>query len=148
MILPITLVMAAAAGLINIWLAVRVTQVRSKNNVWLGDGGHEPVVARTRAHTNFVEYAPFVLILVALIELARGSSLWLWLLSVAFILARLCHGLGMDPTAPKILRRIGAITTLVVLLALSIWALVIGYQAAAARPATGPVIIGVSPAAG
>ena len=143
MILPITLVMAAAAGLINIWLAVRVTQVRSKNNVWLGDGGHEPVVARTRAHTNFVEYAPFVLILIALVELARGPNLWLWGLGIAFTLARLCHALGMDPTGPKILRRIGAITTLVVLLALSGWALVIGYEGAAAKPISGPTIIGV-----
>lgn len=149
MILPVTLVIAAAAGLISIWLAVRVTQVRSKANVWLGDGGHESVVARTRAHTNFVEYAPFVLILVALIELARGSSLWLWLLGVAFVIARLCHGIGMDPTAPRILRRIGAITTLVVLLALSGWALVIGYEGAAAKPATnGPVIFGTGPARG
>jgi len=148
MILPVTLVIAAAAGLINIWLAIRVTQMRSKNNVWLGDGGHEPVLARTRAHLNFVEYAPFVLILVALIELARGSSLWLWLLGVAFILARLCHGLGMDTTAPRILRRIGAMTTLVVLLALSIWALVIGYEGAAARPAIGPTIIGMPSARG
>jgi hypothetical protein len=61
---------------------------------------------------------------------------------VAFILARLCHGLGMDPTAPRILRRIGAMTTLAVLLGLSVWALVIGYQAEAAKPATGPIIIG------
>ena len=148
MILPITLVTAAAAGLINIWLAVRVTQVRSKNNVWLGDGGHVPVVARTRAHTNFVEYAPFVLILVGLIEMARGPSLWLWLLSVAFILARLCHGLGMDTTAPRILRRIGAITTLVVLLALSVWAMAIGYKGAAALPTTGPTVISAPSTAG
>ncbi|MBS0480147.1 MAG: MAPEG family protein [Proteobacteria bacterium] len=149
MILPITLVMSAASGLISIWLAVRVTQVRAKNNVWLGDGGHEPVLARTRAHLNFVEYAPFVLILIALIELARGSSVWLWVLGVAFIVARLCHALGMDPNGPYILRRIGAMTTLVVLLALSVWALVIGYEGAAtAKPATGPVIIGVPPAKG
>ncbi|QDZ06126.1 MAPEG family protein [Sphingomonas panacisoli] len=148
MILPITLVMAAAAGLINIWLAVRVTQVRSKNNVWLGDGGSEAVVARTRAHTNFVEYAPFVLILIALIELARGPSLWLWGLGIAFTLARLCHGIGMDPTAPRILRRIGAITTLVVLLALSGWALAIGYQGAAEKPDASPIIIGAPPARG
>ncbi|MBN8815748.1 MAG: MAPEG family protein [Sphingomonas sp.] len=148
MILPVTLTIAAAAGLINIWLAVRVTQVRSKANVWLGDGGQEPVVARTRAHTNFVEYAPFVLILIGLIELARGPSIWLWALGVAFTLARLSHGIGMDPTAPRILRRIGAITTLVVLLALSGWALVISYQSATPQPTTGPVIIAAPPAKG
>jgi uncharacterized membrane protein YecN with MAPEG domain len=133
-ILPVTLVIAAAAALINIWLAVRVTGVRKAHGIWLGDGGNEAVVARTRAHTNFVEYAPFVLILLALIELASGASLWLWGAGVLFILARLAHGIGMDSSAPRWMRSFGAITTLIVLLILSGWALAIGYQAAASRP--------------
>lgn len=134
MILPVTLVIAAAAALINIWLAVRVTGVRRAHGIWLGDGGNQAVVARTRAHTNFVEYAPFVLILMALIELASGASLWLWGVGVLFIVARLSHGLGMDPGAKHWMRMFGAMSTLLMLLILSVWALVIGYQAAASRP--------------
>lgn len=133
-LLSVTLVIAAAAAIINIWLAVRVTQARSAHGIWLGDGGNQAVIARTRAHTNFVEYTPFVLILLALIELAAGSSLWLWGVGALFILARLSHGIGMDPTAPRWMRRFGAITTLAVLLGLAGWALVLGYQAAA-KPA-------------
>jgi uncharacterized membrane protein YecN with MAPEG domain len=132
MILPVTLVIAAAAGIINIWLAMRVSRVRMSSKVFLGDGGNDAVTARTRAHANFTEYAPSVLILIALIELAHGSSMWLWVLGVAFILARLAHGIGMDLTAWKGLRAGGATVTWLVLLALSVWALVIGYQAAAA----------------
>jgi len=142
MILPVTLVIAAAAGLINIWLAMRVTRVRQAAGVWLGDGGNEPVVARTRAHANFAEYAPFVLILIALIELARGANLWLWLLGAWFIVARLAHGLGMDAPRMRWLRPFGAISTLVVLLALAVWALVIGYQTTATRPAPGNIVVG------
>lgn len=129
-ILTITLVIAAAATLINIWLAVRVSTVRKANGVWLGDGGNEAVIARTRAHTNFVEYAPFVLILIALIELASGASLWLWGLGAWFVLARLSHGIGMDTAAPRWMRMFGAMSTLAVLLVLSVWALVLGYQGA------------------
>lgn len=136
MILPVTLVIAAAAALINIWLALRVTGIRKAHGVWLGDGGNEAVIARTRAHTNFVEYAPFAVILIGLIELASGPSLWLWLAGALFIVARLAHGIGMDGRI-KALRPFGAISTLVVLLVLAGWALVIGYQAAA-RP-TPPV---------
>ena len=147
MVLPITLVTAAAAGLINIWLALRVTGVRKTANVWLGDGGSEAVVARTRAHANFAEYAPFVLILVALIELARGLSLWLWLIAILFIVARLAHGIGMDAKGARWLRPFGAVSTLVVLLVLSAWALVIGYQVAVVGPAA-PVVISVPPTAG
>ncbi|HEX4695063.1 MAPEG family protein [Sphingomonas sp.] len=142
MILPVTLVIAAAAGLINIWLAMRVTRVRQAAGVWMGDGGNEPVVARTRAHANFAEYAPIVLILIALIELARGANLWLWLLGALFIVARLAHGIGMDAPKLRWLRPFGAITTLLVTLALAIWALAIGYQAAAVRPAPSTIVIG------
>jgi uncharacterized membrane protein YecN with MAPEG domain len=134
MILPVTLVIAAAAGIINIWLALRVTRVRMSSKVYLGDGGHEGLTARTRAHTNFTEYAPLILILIGLIELASGSSLWLWILGATFILARLAHGIGMDASTWKGLRAAGAMTTWIVLLILSGWALVIGYQAAASRP--------------
>lgn len=134
MILPVTLVIAAAAALINIWLAMRVTGIRKAHGIWLGDGGNDAVIARTRAHTNFTEYAPFVLILIGLIELASGPSLWLWLVGGLFIVARLAHGLGMDAGGLRALRPFGAISTLVVLLVLAGWALVIGYQAAA-RPA-------------
>ena len=139
--LPITLVTAAAAGLINIWLALRVTGVRKAAGVWLGDGGSEAVVARTRAHANFTEYAPFVLILIALIELAHGPSFWLWLIAVAFILARLAHGIGMDAKGARWLRPFGAITTLVMLLALAIWALAIGYRGTAAVPPESKVML-------
>lgn len=141
-ILKITLVIAAAATLINIWLAVRVSTVRKTHNIWLGDGGNAAVIARTRAHTNFVEYAPFVLILIALIELATGASLWLWGLGAWFVLARLSHGIGMDTTAPRWMRMFGAMSTLAVLLVLSVWALVVGYQAALhLAPTTRTVIV-------
>ena len=106
------------------------------------------MVARTRAHTNFVEYAPFVLILIALIELGARVE------PVAVVAGRRVHrsrgcATGSGWTRPRrtILRRIGAMTTLVVLLALSVWALVIGYQAAAAKPAAGPIMIGAPPPA-
>src|SRR5690242_20921870 len=94
--LPITLTTAGAAALINVWLAFRVGQARHASGVLIGDGGDERLTARMRAQANFVEYAPFVLILIGLIELTRGPSLALWIASAAFLLARLAHPLGMD----------------------------------------------------
>ena len=75
MILPITLTLAGAAAVINIWLGWRVGQKRISQKVSIGDGGDPAVVCRMRAHANFVEYTPFVLILIGLIELADGVSL-------------------------------------------------------------------------
>src|SRR5438067_1869694 len=95
-VLPITLTMAGAATLMNVWLARRVGQVRIAAKVSVGDGGNEPLTRRMRAHANFVEYTPFFLILLGLVELATGSAPWLWAVGALYILARLAHPFGMD----------------------------------------------------
>ena len=123
MMLPVTLVTAAAAAIINLWLAFGVSRIRVASKVSLGHGGDPALEARVRAHANFVEYAPFVLILVGAIELARGPGWWLWVLASAFLLARLAHGIGMTRPAPNPLRAGGALVTWVVLAALALWAL-------------------------
>jgi uncharacterized membrane protein YecN with MAPEG domain len=104
MILPITLTIAGAAALLNIWLARRVGQIRMSNKISIGDGGNEALTARMRAQANFVEYTPFFLILLALIELAIGSRTWLWIVAVVYILGRIAHAFGMDRPHPDRLR--------------------------------------------
>ena len=96
MILPITLTIAGAAALVNIWLMIRVGQVRSSEKISVGDGGNEKVIRRMRAHANFGESIPIVLILIAAIELASGSPTWLWTVSGVYMLGRVAHGVGMD----------------------------------------------------
>ena len=125
MILPITLTLAGAAALINIWLGWRVGQKRISQKVSIGDGGDPAVVCRMRAHANFVEYTPFVLILVGLIELADGTSLWLWAVGALFLLARIAHAFGMDvqPPARSALRGIGIVVTMLTLLGLGLYAI-------------------------
>ena len=95
-ILPISLTIAAGAALLNLWLSIRVGRVRTKEKVFVGDGGNELVTRRMRAHSNFVENTAFVLILLALVELGLGSSMWLWgvgaLVSGRPYLARDRHG--------------------------------------------------------
>ena len=122
MILPITLTMAGAATLLNVWLGWRVGRMRAAHKVSIGDGGQVPLVARMRAQSNFVEYTPFFLILVAAIEMARGSPLWLWLVGGAFVLGRILHAFGMDRPPPSRLRMAGIMLTVLILLGLSLYA--------------------------
>lgn len=126
--LEITLVIAAAAVLLNLWLAVRVGRVRTSEKISVGDGGNEMVTRRMRAHSNYAEYTPFFLILLAAIELATGSNLWLWIVSIVYILGRIAHAFGMDGRGK--LRMIGILTTMLVLLGMAIWAIVIAYSGA------------------
>jgi uncharacterized membrane protein YecN with MAPEG domain len=125
--LPITLTIAGAAALLNLWLGARVSQLRWRHKVALGTGGKEIVEKRMRAHANFVEYAPFFLILLGLVELARGSQTWLWAVAIAFVLGRLAHAFGMDRPAPNALRISGMLLTWAALLILAVYALSIPY---------------------
>jgi uncharacterized membrane protein YecN with MAPEG domain len=127
MILPITLTIAGAAAIVNLWLALRIVTLRIKAKVLIGDGGNALLTARTRAQINFAEYTPIVLILIGLIELARGTQGWLWASGIIYILGRVLHPFGMDKQTPNPLRAAGILTTWVVLLGLAGYALTIPY---------------------
>ena len=128
MILPVTLTAAGAAGLINLWLAMRIGRIRTSQKIMMGDGGNPVLIGAMRAHSNFIEYTPLVVILIALIEFASGTSIWLWVVSAVFLLGRVAHALGMTG-APSKLRMIGTITTMLIMTGLAIYALVIPYMA-------------------
>lgn len=128
MLLPITLTLAAAAALFNIWLAWRVGRVRTAQKILHGDGGCAPLIRRMRAQANFVEYTPFVLILVGLIEMAMGSSTWLWLIALLYMGARIAHAFGMDSNSLHKGRMIGIIVTMLTLATLSGIALYAAYS--------------------
>jgi uncharacterized protein len=128
MSLFITLTIAAAAALINIWLMIRCGQARTSQKVSVGDGGNEFVIRRMRAHANFIESAPIVLILIAALEISGGTSSWLWYVGIAFIVGRLAHGLGMDGGTLGKGRMIGTLLTMLTLAGLAIMALISVYS--------------------
>ena len=143
MILPITLTAAGAAALINIWLAVRVGQKRIAGKISIGDGGHPPLIARMRAHANFTEYTPYFLILVALIEMASGTSTWLWVVVGLYLLARVAHGIGMDVIeGDSKLRGMGILVTMLTLVGLAIYALTLPYLSGPKVTATEVIQVG------
>ena len=123
--LPVTLAAAAAAALINLWLAVRVGQMRGATKTIHGDDGGGPLTRRMRAQLNFVENTPFVLILVAAIELSGKGNPWLaWVVGV-YMLGRVAHGIGMDGEGPTKPRMIGVLITMLTLLGLAVAATLI-----------------------
>lgn len=140
--LEITLVIAAAAALLNIWLSMRVGRVRQAQKISIGDGGSDLLARRMRAHANFAEYTPFFLILLALVELARGAALWLWIVAIVYVLGRIAHAFGMDGRGRW--RMIGILTTMLGLLVLAAYALFIAYagmtHAGAAAPASSATV--------
>jgi uncharacterized membrane protein YecN with MAPEG domain len=132
-VLPVTLTIAGAAALIAIWLGIRVGQVRGRTKISIGDGGDAALIARMRAQANYIEYAPFFLILLALVELAYGGDTldWantaLWAAGILFIIGRILHPFGLDRPGMNLFRTAGILLTWLPLLALAIWALSIPY---------------------
>ena len=133
MILPVTMIFAGVAAILNFWLALRVGQVRHSQNVSIGDGGNEAVIRRMRAHSNYIESAPFVLILIAVVELAHqgsGAPVWLWVVASVYFLGRIGHGLGMDGGRLGKGRTIGTLTTMLTLLGLGLYCIAMPHLAA------------------
>jgi uncharacterized membrane protein YecN with MAPEG domain len=121
-----TLVSAGLCGLVFLWLSVRVVRVRLSAKVSLGDGGDALLLSRIRAHANFAEYVPMLLVLMLAIELSlKATPTTLWLPALALPLVRLAHAVGMDRPAPNPFRAAGALGTWVMLAGLSVWALIV-----------------------
>jgi len=82
------------------------------------------------AQGNLVEYGPLFILLIAAAEMRAGTSITLWVLASAFLMARLFHGVALSFTShsPKLrilgmgitfLAFIGAIITNVIIIGMS-----------------------------
>src|SRR3546814_7800855 len=79
-----------------------------------------------RAQANFVENAPFIVILIGLIEFAQGSSIWLWVVSAIFLIVRVAHALGMEGLRHG--RLAGAVVTMLLLVVLGAYAVLLPFR--------------------
>ena len=124
-LLPVTLSAAAAAAILNVWLMLRVGAVRNAEKIYLGDEDNVNLIRRMRAHANFTETAPFVLVLIAAIEIAGKGGEWLPYVAGIYIIGRIGHAFGMEGGSMQMGRLIGIIITLLTLLGLAIVAALI-----------------------
>ncbi len=120
-----TLIIAVALAVVNLWLSIRTGQARQLAKVSIGDGDNPLLIARMRAHANFIEYVPMALILMALIETFGGKGQLLWLFGIALVIGRIIHPFGMERPSPNPFRMGGILLTYVVTVALIVWAIVL-----------------------
>ena len=110
--------------LLHIFLMVRVGGQRMKSKVSLGDGDDTSLLGRIRAHGNFTENAPFVLI--ALITMAQlgATAIPLHIVGAGFTISRLFHSHGITREDNNgIGRTIGATVTSIVIVYAAIYIL-------------------------
>jgi len=86
------------AGLLSLWLlvlSVRVIAIRSQG-ISLGDGGNPVLLRRIRAHGNFSEYVPMILVMIGFLELSHLSSVLIHIMGATLLVARLLHGYALS----------------------------------------------------
>ena len=128
--MPITLAYGGALAIWFLVLSARVIQGRfGRGNPSLGDGGNPLMLRRIRAHGNFAEYVPLVLVLMGFLE-QSGAARWaLHGIGASLLVGRLLHGYAFGFTKEFVVgRSAGIALTFVALLWAAILALATGLR--------------------
>jgi uncharacterized membrane protein YecN with MAPEG domain len=114
---------AGVLGVIFFALTIWVVAERYKTKQMLGDGGSQTLQIAIRAHANFAEFVPMVLILLAALAHEGANALFFLVLCVALVAGRVLHPLGIRILKPNMPRAVGAMLTWAVLIVASIAAI-------------------------
>lgn len=115
---------AALATLLVLFLSGRVSWLRNKRKVKLGDGGLDDLARAIRAQANAVEYLPLALLLLLLLDLDQARTAWLHGLGVALVAGRVLHAWGLSRSAGRSPgRALGMLLTWGAMLAMALWLL-------------------------
>ena len=95
--MTITLLYASLLAVFALFLSFRAGSFRGKAgaSILYGEPVNMELAQRVRAHQNFLEYVPMILILMGAIELSGGSTAFLHGIGIALIVARIAHATGL-----------------------------------------------------
>jgi uncharacterized membrane protein YecN with MAPEG domain len=115
-------------ALLYVVLGLQVSRLRRGHRVVFGDGDNIKLRGAIRAHGNFAEYVPIIVLLVAMLEMSGLPAMRVHLLMGGLLVARLLHPLGMY-VGPRTMQfqiyRVGGIVlTWLVLVAAALMALI------------------------
>ncbi|GHC44036.1 MAPEG family protein [Neogemmobacter tilapiae] len=117
----VTPIYALPLALIFLVLWFRVSSIRSATGVSFGDAGNVQILHRVRQHGNFMEWVPFVLILMILAEVMGAPALYLHIGGALLLIGRIVHPFGLKAdNAAHPLRIIGNSANLLAVLNLMV----------------------------
>ncbi len=123
--LPITAFVAAICALLLLITGVDTVRQRIRLNATFGDAGDARLISASRSHGNLAEHAPLVILLIAMLEMARAHHMALMSIGALFLIGRIAHVIGLytpsAPGKPPVPRQIGVVVTWATLLVLSSW---------------------------
>ncbi|WJG08004.1 MAPEG family protein [Aliiglaciecola sp. LCG003] len=92
---PITAFYAGLMGITFLYLSILVIKQRRGLKVSLGDGGDSHFQGVIRAHGNFAEYVPLILILLLIAEQNSVNYILLHAVGTALLIGRIIHAYGL-----------------------------------------------------
>ncbi|MEK9720979.1 MAG: MAPEG family protein [Quisquiliibacterium sp.] len=112
---------AGLCGVLLVVLYLRISQRRLATKIVLGSDGDADLERRIRAHGNFIETAPFALLLLYLFEQAGTGAIYIHAVGTLLVISRIAHAQGISKTAGRSVGRFyGSIGTVLVIGGLSI----------------------------
>ena len=126
---PITAFYAGLLGILFLYLSVLVIKVRFSKKISLGNGGDHHFQQVIRAHGNFSEYTPIVLILLFVAEVNLSHPIILHLAGTALLSGRFLHAFGLRRHSGSSWQRIsGMLLTFASLIILSVINILVLYR--------------------
>jgi uncharacterized membrane protein YecN with MAPEG domain len=125
---PITAFYAGLLGILFFYFSVLVVKGRRGKKISLGDGGDHHFQQVIRAHGNFSEYTPLVLILLFVAEVNLSNPIILHLAGTALLSGRFIHAFGLRRHSGTSWQRVwGMLLTFASLITLSVMNILILY---------------------
>lgn len=126
MTLPVTAFVAAICAIMLLITAIDTVRQRMRVKAPFGDNADQKLISASRSHGNLAEHAPFVILLMAFLEMSRAHHVGLMAVGALFLAGRIAHIFGLYApmnTKPPLARSVGVIVTWFTLAALSGWTL-------------------------
>lgn len=115
-------------GITFMYLSILVIRGRRSKKISLGDGGDQHFLGVIRAHANFAEYVPLILVLMLVAEINLANSWLLHSVGTALLLGRIIHAYGLRHHSGLSWQRIsGMVLTFAALIGVSVQNIVFLY---------------------
>lgn len=107
--LPISALYLAVFAVFATVLAALPGMIRGSSGISIGDGGRPDLLLAMRRQGNFLEYVPYFMTMLVVLELNGSSATTLHALGALMVVARVCHAVGLKAdTTQSPLRSLGA----------------------------------------
>ena len=121
--IPISTLFIGTFAVLQIPLTVMVGYRRARTGIQFFDGGDQTLLRRMRAHGNYTETVPIVLLAMAAAELTGAPAWLLWTGGASLFVGRVMHAAILILKGWGLPRAIGMILTFVPMLGFGVWCL-------------------------